>query len=430
MDNERKETRRPLLSSFISAIFNGWKNISVQQGGRVIRAGSLSARQPTKGSLTEVSMKLKRVWRDTRFAEAVVGLLWKFGPGGKRLLGRLLLPGAIAVASATLLHAQLSMALPPISGPPVPTIDNVFFSQTTVGPITEHRLWTCEIYDPRYPIRVVPLSGIAPPGFVGPTQGLYVALDNRRLLICRIKGITPVFEIVTGPIENYGWDAKGWFMINGEHFKLATNPKNCYVGGKLIPPPTYTWEYLAQNRLCNNKIPWGTTEYPFVKFGSDFCPPSNVHQSGPPPAPGLDDSVFDVFGPDSGSRPRPIRPSLYPPRLPVRIIAPWAANALVSGTLGAIEGDHPSTIGGRIVSPVNSTPLLMPVGILGQGKKCLDKLEDLRFEESERIITSGNGQAMTAYMQQQAMFGGMMGPISPRKPYSWGWGFFWGIFGY
>lgn len=67
MDNERKDTRRSSLSIFMSAMLNALKNISGQHGGRVICAGSLSARKESNPSRIRLSMKLKRGWKDTNF---------------------------------------------------------------------------------------------------------------------------------------------------------------------------------------------------------------------------------------------------------------------------------------------------------------------------------------------------------------------------
>lgn len=139
--------------------------------------------------------------------------------------------------------------------------------------------------------------------------------------------------------------------------------------------------------------------------------------------------------PGGGARPHPRPPGGFigyrpKPTLCVNAACSAAPGAAVSIGWDLMCGERdPGVIGGHLVSPTNLSPILMPVNIVGQGKRCLDNLQENQHQDCDKAIQSG-GDAVTAYMQCQAMGGGMLGPIgAPNRPSGWS-GFWWGLIGY
>jgi hypothetical protein len=154
---------------------------------------------------------------------------------------------------------------PPSLAPPPINLRDVGYSQRSVGDIKQHPLWKDGTYDPSSPIRLVPIDRIWP-GFVGPLPSgvRYIALDNRRLLICNLKGIKPTFQIVTGEVPNFSMEG-GKALINGEPFYWPGKVPNLYTGtGKLPRPRPPTWEDLLRARLGLNGLPFGTPDPPEI----------------------------------------------------------------------------------------------------------------------------------------------------------------------
>ena len=121
----------------------------------------------------------------------------------------------------------LPMVQEPIPLPLVPsrapTLGNTAYSQATVCDYRLHPLYLSGNYDPKFPIRVVPIENIIPGTFEGPIPHncRYVALDNKRLIICNERGIAPSFEVVKGPVRNCVKTDRFWINVSVKR----TSPK-------------------------------------------------------------------------------------------------------------------------------------------------------------------------------------------------------------
>ena len=152
-----------------------------------------------------------------------------------------------------------------------PTLGNTAYSQATVCDYRLHPLYLSGNYDPKSPIRVVPIENIIPGTFEGPIPHncRYVALDNKRLIICNERGIAPSFEVVKGPVSSCV-NTKKICLIDGDRFFWPGNVRSCYGQGpgNLPRPVLPTWEDLLRARLCYkaNGIPFGTVEVPTIRI--------------------------------------------------------------------------------------------------------------------------------------------------------------------
>lgn len=213
-------------------------------------------------------------------------------------------------------------------------------------------------------------------------------------------------------------DFQGYWIPSENKFY----PLDCFYGGNVRKECP---EKILLN--CREMIenwtgePWGS-------------PPVRPSRPGPfgPSRPGSPVVSQPGLRPGGMGGPRPISGSigLRPkPTLCVNAACRAAPGAAVGIGWDLLCGERdPGIIGGHLVSPTNLSPTLLPINIVGQGKRCLDDLQGVQHKECDKAIQTG-GDAVTAYMQCQAM-GGMMGPIgAPTRPTGWS-GFWWGLIGY
>ena len=186
------------------------------------------------------------------------------GPFGRRV-ARPVAPGG---------RIPLPMVREPIPLPLVPsrapTLGNTAYSQATVCDYRLHPLYLSGNYVPKFPIRVVPIENIIPGTFEGPIPHncRYVALDNKRLIICNERGIAPSFEVVKGPVSSCVNTDK-ICLIDGDRFFWPGKVRNCYGNGPayLPRPDLPSCEDLLRARMCYkaNGIPFGTVEVPTIR---------------------------------------------------------------------------------------------------------------------------------------------------------------------
>lgn len=226
-------------------------------------------------------------------------------------------------------------------------------------------------------------------------------------------------------------DFQGYWLPSKNKFY----PLDCFYGGNVATD-------CPENILSNCKLmiedwtgePWMSPPVKPNKPG----PWAPSHPSAPVVSPpGMKPGQVAPINirPGGGARPQPRPPGGFIGRLPKPTLCVNAACTAAPGVALSIGWDllcgekDPGVLGGHLVSPTNLSPILMPVNIVGQGKRCLDDLQEIQHQQSNQAIQSG-GDAVTAYMQCQAMGGGMLGPIgAPNRPSGWS-GFFWGLIGY